>query len=113
MVPGIIEKCRSKMYDAIWLEIDREPQQPAVARIDIKTKAGDICVWCDRTGNTAVVTHKNSNNESERLEEAIEGCVNYQDVMDDWLEENCQYEVQDPMDAFDESRLDMLMDQLV
>lgn len=113
MRPRIIEECRKKMYEAIWLEIDREPQQPAVARIDIKTKAGDICVWCDRTGNIAVVTHKNSNNESERLEEAIEGCVNYQDVMDDWLEENNQYEVQDPMDAFNESRLDFLMAQLV
>lgn len=83
----IIEDCRNKMYDAIWLEIDRDPQRPAVARADIKTKAGDICVWCDRTGNVAVVTHKNSNNDSERLEEAIEGCVDYQDVMDDWLEE--------------------------
>lgn len=113
MRPNIIEECRKKMYEAIWQEIDREPQQPAVARIDIKTKAGDICVWCDRTGNIAVVTHKNSNNESERLEEAIEGCVNYQDVMDDWLEENNQYEVQDPMDAFNESRLDFLMAQLV
>ena len=108
----IIEQCRNKMYEAIWLEIDREPQQPAFARVDIKTKAGDICVWCDRTGNVAVVTHKNSNNESERLEEAIEGCVNYQDVMDDWLEENSQYD-QDPMDAFNESRLDILMAQLV
>lgn len=113
MRPNIIEECRNKMYEAIWQEIDREPQQPAVARIDIKTKAGDICVWCARTGNMAVVTHKNSNNESERLEEAIEGCVNYQDVMDDWLEENNQYADQDPMDAFNESRLDFLMAQLV
>lgn len=113
MRPNIIEECRKKMYEAIWLEIDREPQQPAVARIDIKTKAGDICVWCDRTRNVAVVTHKNSNNESERLEEAIEGCVNYQDVMDDWLEENSQYADQDQIDAFNESRLDILMDQLV
>lgn len=113
MDPKIIEECRNKMYDAIWLEIDRDPQQPAVARADIKTKAGDIRVWCDRTGNVAVVTHKNSNNDSERLEEAIEGCVGYQDVMDDWLEENSQYADQDPMDAFEESRLDSLMAQLV
>lgn len=113
MRPNIIEECRNKMYEAIWLEIDRKPQQPAVARIDIKTKAGDICVLCDRTGNVAVVTHKNSNNESERLEEAIEGCVNYQDVMDDWLEGNSQYADQDQMDAFNESRLDILTDQLV
>ena len=112
MKPRIIEGCRTKMYDAIWLEIDRDPQRPAVARVDIKTKAGDISVWCDRTGNTAVVAHKNNNNGSERLEEAIEGCVNYQDVMDDWLEENSQY-AQDPMDAFEESRLDSLMAQLV
>lgn len=27
----IIEDCRKKMYDAIWLELDREPQRPAVA----------------------------------------------------------------------------------
>lgn len=83
------------MYDAIWLELDRDPQRPAVARVDIKTKAGNICVWCDRTGNTAVVSHKNNNNDSERLEE------------------NSQYADQDPMDAFEESRLDSLMAQLV
>lgn len=109
----IIENCRKKMYDAIWLELDREPQRPAVARVDIKTTAGDISVWCDRTGNTAVVSHKNNNNDSERLEEAIEGCVNYQDVMDDWLFSSSQYADQDPMDAFEESRLDSLMAQLV
>ena len=115
MKPRIIKQCEEAMYDAIWLELDRDPQRPAVARVDIKTKAGDICVWCDRTGNVAVVTHKNSNNDSERLEEAIEGCLNYQDVMDDWLEENSQYEVreQDPMDAFEESRLDSLMARLI
>ncbi len=109
----IIEECRKKMYDAIWLEIDRDPQRPAVARVDVKTKAGNICVCCNSVGNVAVVTHKSSNNESERLEEAIEGCVNYQDVMDDWLEENSQYADQDPMDYFSESRLDTLMAQLV
>ncbi len=109
----IVEECRKKMYEAIWLEIDRDPQRPAVARVDIKTNAGAICVWSDRFGNIAVVTHKGSNNDSERLEEAIEGCVNYQDVMDDWLEENSQYADQDPMDAFSESRLDILMAQLV
>jgi hypothetical protein len=87
MEPRIIKQCEEAMYDAIWLELDRDPQRPAVARVDIKTKAGDISVWCDRTGNTAVVSHKNNNNDSERLEEAIEGCVNYQDVMDDWLED--------------------------
>lgn len=47
------------------------------------------------------------------MKEAIEGCVGYQDVMDDWLEENSQYADQDPMDAFEESRLDSLMAQLV
>lgn len=97
MEPRIIKQCEEAMYDAIWLELDRDPQRPAVARVDIKTKAGDICVWCDRTRNVAVVSHKNNNNDSERLEEAIEGCVNYQD----------------PMDAFEESRLDSLMAQLV
>lgn len=109
----IIEECRKKMYEAIWLEIDRDPQRPSVARVDIKTKAGAICVWCDSVDNVAVVTHKGSNNDCERLEEAIEGCVNYQDVMNDWLEENSQYSDQDPMDAFSESRLDILMAQLV
>lgn len=109
----IIKQCEEAMYDAIWMELDRDPQRPAVARVDIKTKAGDICVWCDRTGNVAVVTHKNSNNDSERLEEAIEGCVDYQDVMDDWLEENSRYADQDQMDAFEECRLDSLMSQLV
>ena len=113
MTPRIIEECRKKMYEAIWLEIDRDPQRPAVARVDIKTKAGDICVWCDSVGNIAVVTHNSNNNDSERLEEAIEGCVNYKDVMDDWLEENRQHADQDPIDAFSESRLDILMAQLV
>lgn len=109
----IIEECRKKMYEAIWLEIDRDPQRPAVARVDINTKAGSICVWCDIVGNVAVVTHKSNNNDSERLEEAIEGCINYKDVMDDWLEENSQHAYKDPMDAFSESRLDILMAQLV
>lgn len=113
MRPRIIEECRKKMYEAIWLEIDRDPQRPSVARVDIKTKAGGICVWCDSVGNIAVVTHKGSNNDSERLEEAIESCVNYQDVMDDWLKENSQHACQDPMDTFEESRLDILMAQLV
>ena len=113
MKPRIIKQCEKAMYDAIWMELDRDPQRPAVARVDIKTKAGNICVWCDRTGNVAVVTHKNSNNDSERLEEAIEGCVDYKDVMDDWLEENSRYADQDQMDAFEESRLDSLMAQLV
>lgn len=62
MEPRIIKQCEEAMYDAIWLELDRDPQRPAVARVDIKTKAGDISVWCDRTGNTAVVSHKNNNN---------------------------------------------------
>ena len=60
MEPRIIKQCEEAMYDAIWLELDRDPQRPAVARVDIKTKAGNICVWCDRTGNTAVVSHKNT-----------------------------------------------------
>ena len=103
------------MYNAVWLEIDRDPQRPATARVDITTNAGDICVWCGSVGNIAVVTHKTSNNDSERLEEAIEGCLNYQDVMDDWLEENRQYAVRekDPMDAFEESRLNSLMSRLI
>ena len=115
MTPRIIEECRKKMYEAVWMEIDRDPQRPATARVDIKTNAGDICVWCGSLGNIAVVTHKTSNNDSERLEEAIEGCLNYQDVMDDWLDENSQYAVreQDPMDAFEESRLDSLMARLI
>ena len=88
MTPRIIEECRKKMYEAIWLEIDRDPQRPAVARVDINTKAGSICVWCDSVGNIAV-------------------------LMDDWREENSQHADKDPMDAFSESRLDILMAQLV
>ena len=37
MKPRIIEECRTKMYNAIWLELARDPQRPAVARVDIKT----------------------------------------------------------------------------
>ena len=33
--------------------------------------------------------------------------------MDDWLEENSRYADQDPMDAFEESRLDSLMARLI
>ena len=68
----IIEECRKAMYDAVWLEIDRDPQRPATARVDIKTKAGDICVWCGSVGNIAVVTHKNSNNHHLRIGHIIE-----------------------------------------
>lgn len=101
------------MYDAIWLEIDRDPQRPAVARVDIKTKAGDICIWCDPSGNMATVTHKGSTNDSERLEEAIENCLDYQDVLSDYLTEtpDAAY-YQDTLGAYDEGRLDSLMMQL-
>lgn len=110
MRPKIIEECRKKMYDAIWLEIDRDPQRPAVARVDIETPSGDICIWCDPSVNMATVTHKRGNNDSERLEEAIEGCVDFQDVMDDYLTEVPEAAIsQDPMDAYDTSRLDSLM----
>lgn len=33
----IIEECRKKMYEAIWQELDRDPQRPAVARVDVKS----------------------------------------------------------------------------
>lgn len=113
MEPRIIEECKKKMYDAIWREIDRDPQRPSVARVDIKTPAGDICIWCDPSGNMATVTHKKGNNDSERLEEAIEACVDFQDVMDDYLTEVPEAAIsQDPMDAYDISRLDALMRQL-
>lgn len=106
MKPKILEQCREEMYKAIVGAIEQDPQRPAVARVDIKTKAGDICIWCDINGNLATVTHKNSNNDSERLEESIEGCISFQDVMDDWLDGSAR---QDPMDSFNESRLDELM----
>lgn len=113
MEPRIIEECKKKMYDAIWREIDRDPQRPSVARVDIKTPAGDICIWCDPSGNMATVTHKRGNNDSERLEEAIEACVDFQDVMDDYLTEVPEAAIsQDSMDAYDISRLDALMRQL-
>lgn len=113
MEPRIIEECRKAMYDAVWLEIERDPQRPAVARVDIKTKAGDICVWCDRTGNTAVVSHKNNNNDSVRLEEAIEECVDYQDVYNDYIKEcPSSVEEEDLADRYNEQRLDRLMAEL-
>ena len=116
MRPKIIEECRKKMYDAIWLEIDRDPQRPAVARVDIETPSGDICIWCDPSGNMATVTHKRGNNDSERLEEAIEGCVDYQDVLDDYLRENPEcisQETYPPLDKFDTQRLDQLTLELI
>lgn len=111
MEPKIIEVCRKKMYDAIWLEVDRDPQRPAVARVDVETKAGNICIWCDPTGNVAVVSHKKNNNESERLAEAIERCVDYRDVMDDYFDECPEAADQDtyPLDAFNDYRLDGLL----
>lgn len=30
----IIEQCKKAMYDAIWLEIDRNPKRPESARVD-------------------------------------------------------------------------------
>lgn len=109
MKPKIIDECRNKMYAAIMQEIDRDPQHPAVVRVDIKTKAGDICIWCDSVGNMATVTHKGNNNDSERLEEAIENCIDFQDVMDDWLDANPQDESLGFLDSYNTSRLDELM----
>lgn len=86
------------MYDAIWLEIDRNPKRPESARVDIKTKAGDICVWCHPDCNVAVVTHSIGNNDSVRLEEAIEECPSS-------VEE-------DLADRYNEQRLDRLMAEL-
>lgn len=111
MKPKIIEECRKKMYDAIWLEVDRDPQRPAVARVDMETPAGYICIWCDPTGNMASITHKVGNHECERLAEAIEGCVDYRDVMDDYFDECPEAEPDQlsPLDAFNDWRLDRLM----
>lgn len=109
----IIEECRKKMYDAIWLEIDRDPQRPAVARVDVETPAGYICIWCDPNGNLATIDHKANNHEGERLAEAIEGCVDYRDVMDDYFDECPDAVDQDtyPLDAFNDWRLDKLMEE--
>lgn len=100
------------MYDAIWLEIDRDPQRPAQARVDVETKDGNICIWCDPNGNVACVTHKKSQNESDRLAEAIESCLTFGEVMDDYLRECPDVVAQEtqPMDAWDAYRLDCLMD---
>lgn len=113
MKPKILEECRKKMYDAIWLEVDRDPQHPAVARVDVETKAGYICIWCDPNGNVATIDHKASQHESERLAEAIEGSVDYLDVMDDYFEECPEATDQDtyPLDAFNDWRLDKMMEE--
>jgi len=113
MRPQIIEECRKKMYDAIWLEVNRDPQRPSVARVDMETPAGYICIWCDPTGNMASITHKVGNHECERLAEAIEGCVDYRDVMDDYFDECPEATDQDtyPLDAFNDWRLDRLMEE--
>ena len=109
----IIEQCKKAMYDAIWLEIDRNPKRPESARVDIKTKDGDICVWCHPDCNVAVVTHHIGNNDSVRLEEAIEECVDYQDVYNDYIKEcPSSVEEEDLADRYDEQRLDRLMEEL-
>lgn len=109
----IIEQCKKAMYDAIWLEIDRNPKRPESARVDIKTKAGNICVWCHPDCNVAVVTHHIGNNDSVRLEEAIEECVDYQDVYDDYIKEcPSSVEQEDLADRYNEQILDRLMAEL-
>lgn len=115
MRPRIIEECRRKMYDAVWMEIDRDPQRPAVARVDVETPAGNICVWCDRTGNVAVISHKTNNNESERLAEAIERSLDFQQVMDDYLTVRPEAASQDEgfADRYETARLDELMGAFV
>lgn len=109
----IINECKRKMYDAIWLEIDKDPQRPAIARVDIKTKSCDICIWCDPTGNIATVTHKGSNRQSDRLTEAIENSLDFDEVLNDYYQECPEAADQyvTPLDAFDESRLDKLMNE--
>ena len=112
MTPKIVEECRKKMYDAIWLEVDRDPQRPAVARVDIETPAGYICIWCDPNGIVATIDHKASQHESKRLAEAIEGCIDFQDVMDDYFDECPEAEPDQlsPLDAYDDWRLDRMME---
>lgn len=100
------------MYDAIWLELDRNPGDPQGARVDIVTPSGSISIWCHPEGNTALVTHNVGNNDSERLEEAIEGCVDYREVAADYYRENPEGRDEDPMDAYDDMRLDILMGTL-
>lgn len=113
MKPKIIDECRKKMYDAIWLEVDRDPQRPAVARVDMETPAGYICIWSDPTGTVVSIEHKGNDHESMRLAEAIEGCVDYRDVMDDYFDECPEVADQDtyPLDAFNDWRLDRLMNE--
>lgn len=108
---AIIDRCRKAMYNAIWLEIDKDPQEPAAARVDIKTGSGEINVYCDRLGNVASVSHNEGCNESESLEVAIEGCVDYDTVMDDWLRANPDSVSQEDELAsrWDTRRLDALM----
>lgn len=108
---GIIERCRKAMYDAIWKEIDRDPQQAAMARVDVKFPSGDISIYCDRFGNVACVTHTVGNNESETLEEAIEECISYDSVMDDYLAANPESVSQEDelMSHWNTRRLDALM----
>ncbi len=109
MEAGIIKECKRKMYDAIWLEIDKNPEQPQGARVDIVKPSGSICIWCHPEGNTAVVTHNFSHNDSERLETAIEECVDYSEVVADYYRENP--DCCNPMDTYNECRLDELMKQ--
>lgn len=110
----IIEECRKKMYDAIWREIDKDPQRPAAARVDMSTPSGDICIWCHPEENLAVITHKGCNHDSDRLAEAIEGCLTFNEVYDDYFDECPEAASQDtfPLDAYNDWRLDKFMSKL-
>lgn len=113
MKPKILEECRKKLYDAIWLEVDQDPQRPAAARVSVETPAGRIHIWSDKTGNVATVKHNGNDHESERLVEAIEGCINYEDVRDDYFDECPEVEDfdTDPLDAYNDWRLDCMMNE--
>ncbi len=112
MKPRIIEECRKKMRDAIWLELERNPDGAQGARADIVTPSGSISIWCHPEGNTALVTHNRGNNDSERLEEAIEGCVDYREVAAEYYRENPEDRGGDPMDTYNDMRLDLLMERM-
>ena len=113
MEHGILWQCKRKMYNAMWDEIDRDPQQASFARVDIGTDSGNICIFCDRNGNTAVVTHNGSSNESTTLEARIEACVTFDEVFDDYLRDNpeCVSQETELADAWNDERLDALMSE--
>ena len=115
MEHGIISNCKRLMHDEIYKEISFDPQHTSYARVDVSTKDGDISIYCDRNGNIASVSHNHgSNNDGDNLAAAIEGCITWDEVMDEYLDDNPGDAYSDLWDTMQSERsMDMAFGSLI